>query len=112
MQAVVAGDDDAGLATAAAEAVAAEDYCAPIDRALSAVDIPVGLRGSGGLHFYAGYNGSMSWEYNLGACDDAGLADLCACVGTNNALAYQRESGQACRGTGENVYPSASARFA
>ena len=69
-------------------------------------------RGSGGLHFYAGYNGSMSWEYNLGACDDAGLADLCACVGTNNALAYQRESGQACRGTGENVYPSASARFA
>ena len=82
--------------THATRAAAVERRTRPrsLARSLSAQrSVPVGLRGSAGRHFYSGYNGSMTWEYNLGMCGDEHLPNVCACTATNNDLAYEARRG-------------------
>ena len=74
-------------------AVSCEAEDQVVEGRLRTSKVPVAQRAahmSTSLHYYTGYPGTLSWEYNVGGCEDKSRnqkAHLCGCVNANN---YQR----------------------
>ena len=73
---------------------------AALTSALHAADVAYAARNEGGgIHLYTGYEGTTSWEYNLGmTCTTEQFGDICTCVPENSAAVYERRFGEStCR---------------
>ena len=73
---------------------------AALTSALHAADVAYAARNEGGgIHLYTGYEGTTSWEYNLGmTCTTEQFGDICTCVPENSADVYERRFGESsCR---------------
>ena len=73
---------------------------AALTSALHAADVAYAARNEGGgIHLYTGYEGTTSWEYNLGVtCTTEQFGDICTCVPENSAAVYERRFGEStCR---------------
>lgn len=46
----------------------------------------------GELHFYTGYTGGMTWEYNT-PCKSFHAAEICSCVAENNLQIFEESTG-------------------
>ena len=48
-------------------------------------------------HYYTGYKGSLTWEFNLQCSGDDGAPDVCGCIASNNDLEFAAKTGYDCR---------------
>lgn len=76
--------------------------CMTVDKAVAdmimSAQLPVGGRKvlSNNSHYYTGYNGSVTWEWNMENCRHMDLVEICTCSKSNNADEYKKETGLDC----------------
>ena len=47
-------------------------------------------------HFYTGYKGSLTWEFNVQCSTDASAPDVCTCISSNNDADFFAKTGETC----------------
>jgi hypothetical protein len=77
------------------------NYCATtkafFEDVLLAYDVRFAPRMRGSTHYYSGFNGIRSWEFNVEDCiSEKWLWDICGCIAANNNMEYKSIYNEIC----------------